>query len=285
MAGPVPNPKRISDFKPLFTNVAQTTHYQITFGGFSPYLRRHLRSKDVGSRYIGDELGLLCCSASLPGSSLATAEIKGNHMGVTEKHSHQRLFMDLVLEFYVDNDYRSLKFLEHWIEFIAGGSEGNSLRDGYHFRMRYPKSYKSDTTRIKKFERDYDKAIEYSFVGLFPKFLTPTRVSYDGSQILQASCTFSYDRYVAGRVSSKSWFFGFDRNFIGTNLLNKAVLSSNEVTGKVESAGLRNDSPEWTAPTAVNDYIPNAKQQLLDSGFNSTILEGINDIEAGRDRG
>ena len=59
MAGPVPKPKRISDFKPLFTNVAQTTHYQITFGGFSPYLRRHLRSKDVGSRYIGDELGLL----------------------------------------------------------------------------------------------------------------------------------------------------------------------------------------------------------------------------------
>ena len=134
MAGPVPKPKRISDFKPLFTNVAQTTHYQITFGGFSPYLRRHLRRKDVGSRYIGDELGLLCCSASLPGSSLATAEIKGNHMGVTEKHSHQRLFMDLVLEFYVDNDYRSLKFLEHWIEFTAGASRNNDLQAGYEFR-------------------------------------------------------------------------------------------------------------------------------------------------------
>ena len=27
------------------------------------------------------------------------------------------------MEFYVDNAYRSLKFLEHWTEFIASGSD------------------------------------------------------------------------------------------------------------------------------------------------------------------
>ncbi len=212
MAGPVPKPKRISDFKPLFTNVAQTTHYQITFGGFSPYLRRHLRRKDVGSRYIGDELGLLCCSASLPGSSLATAEIKGNHMGVTEKHSHQRLFMDLVLEFYVDNDYRSLKFLEHWIEFTAGASQNNDLQSGYAFRMEYPDFYKTDYTKIVKFERDYDRYIEYTFIGLFPRSLNDVRVSYEGSQLLKATATFTFDRYVSGETTSKSWWTGNDRN-------------------------------------------------------------------------
>ena len=284
MATYAPRPKKISDFKPTLTKLAQTSHYEVKFD-VPRGVRQSLEARGVSNRFIGETVGLLCNDAVIPGSSLATADVTGPYQGLSEKFAHTRLFTDMTLNFYVDDEYKVLKFLEHWIEFIAGGSEGNSLRDGYHFRMRYPKSYKSDTTRIKKFERDYDKAIEYSFVGLFPKFLTPTRVSYDGSQILQASCTFSYDRYVAGRVSSKSWFFGFDRNFVANNLLNKSVLSSNEVTGKVESAGLRNDSPEWTAPTAVNDYIPNAKQQLLDSGFNSTILEGINDIEAGRDRG
>ena len=43
-----------------------------------------------------------------------------------------------------------LKFLEHWIEYIASGSERNALRDGYHFRMRYPKQYKSEKTGIVK---------------------------------------------------------------------------------------------------------------------------------------
>ena len=212
MAGPVPKPKRISDFKPLFTNVAQTTHYQITFGGFSPSLRRHFNSKDVDQRYIGDELGLLCNSASLPGSSLATSEIRGNHMGVMEKHAHQRLFTDIILEFYVDSGYKSLKFLEHWIEFTAGASRNNDLQGGYAFRMQYPDDYKTDYTKIIKFERDYDRYIEYTFYGLFPKSLQDVRVSYEGSQILRVTGTFTFDRYVSGETTSKSWWTGIDRN-------------------------------------------------------------------------
>ncbi len=262
MAGPVPKPKRISDFKPLFTNVAQTTHYQITFGGFSPYLRRHLRSKDVGSRYIGDELGLLCCSASLPGSSLATAEIKGNHMGVTEKHSHQRLFMDLVLEFYVDNDYRSLKFLEHWIEFTAGASQNNDLQSGYAFRMEYPDFYKTDYTKIVKFERDYDRYIEYTFIGLFPRSLNDVRVSYEGSQLLKATATFTFDRYVSGETTSKSWWTGNDRNNVSDRNQN--------VQSRVRRGSTFNP-PEW-----LNSNLP-AKilQDQIGRNFASNVKRNV----------
>ena len=262
MAGPVPKPKRISDFKPLFTNVAQTTHYQITFGGFSPYLRRHLRSKDVGSRYIGDELGLLCCSASLPGSSLATAEIKGNHMGVTEKHSHQRLFMDLVLEFYVDNDYRSLKFLEHWIEFTAGASRNNDLQSGYAFRMEYPDFYKTDYTKIVKFERDYDRYIEYTFIGLFPRSLNDVRVSYEGSQLLKATATFTFDRYVSGETTSKSWWTGNDRNNVSDRNQN--------VQSRVRRGSTFNP-PEW-----LNSNLP-AKilQDQIGRSFASNVRRNV----------
>ena len=236
MAGPVPKSKKISDFKPLFTKVAQTSHYQVTFGGFSPYLRRHLARKDVGPRFIGDELGLLCNSASLPGSSLATSEIRGNHMGVMEKHAHQRLFTDIVLDFYVDNDYKSLKFLEHWIEFTAGASRNNDLQGGYSFRMQYPDDYKTDYTKIVKFERDYDRYIEYTFIGLFPKDLQNLRVTYEGSQVLKAQATFTFDRYVSGETTSKSWWIGSDRN-------NDSVTNQNTYS-RVRKGSTFNP-PEW----------------------------------------
>ena len=217
MAGPVPKPRKISDFKPTFDRVAQTSHYQVRFGGLSSILMRHLSSKGVGPRYVGDEIGLLCNSAALPGSSLGTSEIRGNHMGLMEKHAHQRIFMDMQLEFYVDEDYKSLKFLEHWIQFIAGGSRGNELQPGYHFRMRYPDQYKTDNVKIIKFERDYNRYIEYTFIGLFPKALNDVKVSYEGSQVLKVMATFAYDRYISGETTSKAWWSGFDRNNVGGN--------------------------------------------------------------------
>ena len=39
-------------------------------------------------------------------------------MGVTENMVHSRIYTPIQLEFYVDNEYKALKFLEHWMEFI-----------------------------------------------------------------------------------------------------------------------------------------------------------------------
>jgi len=76
---PAPRPRKISEFKPLFTNLAQTSHYQIIFGGLSGQLRSYLLRRGIDYRFIGDSVGLLCNSASLPGSSFATADIVGNY--------------------------------------------------------------------------------------------------------------------------------------------------------------------------------------------------------------
>ena len=43
--------------------------------------------------------------------------------------------------------------------------------------------------------------------------LNSTRVSYEGAQVLKATCNFSYDRYIAGETTS----FSFDK---GTALNN-----------------------------------------------------------------
>jgi len=209
-----PTPRRISDFKPALTNLAQTTHYQVIFGGLPLLLSQHLAVRNVDYRFISETSGLLCYSASLPGSSLATANIKGNFMGIVENMAHTRLFTEIGLEFYVDKEYKTLKFLEHWMEFISNGSVHGpgKASDDYFFRMEYPSDYKSNQTKIIKFDRDHNNHIEYTFWGLFPRDLSSTTIKYEGSEILKASVRFSYDRYICGRSDSYSVHTGSDNN-------------------------------------------------------------------------
>ena len=203
-------PKKIADIKPILTNVAQTSHYQVFFDGLSRDLFTFLGNKGVNRRFITENAGLLCNQASIPGSSLATTDIFGNFTGVQEKFAHTRIFTELSLDFYVDKDYKMIKFFEHWIDYVATGSEKTSPevrkdKVGYFYRMRYPRGsagYKCDKTKIIKFNVDYRSEIEYTFFGLFPINFSSTPVQYGSSDVLRTNVTFSYERYIAGEETS-----------------------------------------------------------------------------------
>jgi len=262
---PAPRPKTISSFKPLFTNLAQTSHYQVIFGGLSGQLRSYLLQRGIDSRFVGESVGLLCNSASLPGSSFATADIVGNYTGVAEKMAHTRTFIQMDLEFYVDRDYKTLKFLEHWMEFISSGSREQPYKEGYHFRMRYPEDYKCNSTRIIKFDRDYKKYIEYTFYGLFPLTLNNTAVSYESSGILKASASFNYERYVCGRVLSLDVARRDDNNKISelsTSFLNET--SENRPRYVPISAGAASAGGVRFRPADVTPAEAFATNQILD---------------------
>jgi len=207
------SPKKISDFKPILTNVAQTSHYQVFFDGLSPDLFTFLGQKNVDRRFITENSGLLCSAASIPGSALATSDIFGNFTGVQEKFAHTRIFSEMSLEFYVDKNYKMIKFFEHWMNYISSGSEKRRITSfskaspGYFYRMRYPKGnsgYKCDKTKIVKFNVDYRKEIEYTFIGMFPINLASTPVQYGNSDVLRVNCTFNYERYIAGESTNLS---------------------------------------------------------------------------------
>ena len=199
---PAPSPRPISDFLPKFQNVAQTSQYIVKFALPVSPLRSFLRRKGVNDRFIAEDIGLLCSDAVLPGSALASVDARGDFQGVIEKFAHTRNFTQMNLEFYVDNDYKILKFFEHYIEFITGSSAADPTSDTYHFRLNFPSDYKMNETRIVKFERDYNRFLEYRFIGLFPLSLQSTRVSYQGSSVLKANVTFSFDRYICGESTS-----------------------------------------------------------------------------------
>ena len=240
--------RRISDFKPTFTNLAQTSHYQVIFGGLPLGVRQHLNVRDVNYRFITETSGLLCSNAVLPGAALATAQVVGNYAGVTENMAHTKIFNKINLEFYVDNQYKSLKFLEHWIEFIANGSGEDQSRKDYFFRMEYPDDYKAYQTKIIKFDRDYKEEMIYNFYGMFPQQINSIPVKYEGSQVLKATATFMFDRYSAGRFSSYDRYRGNYNNLKANKSKPEGVAQSNDVF-----AGFNDLYPSENIPT-ISDF-------------------------------
>ena len=199
---PAPRPKRISDILPKLQNVAQTSNFLVKFVLPNGELKSHMRRKGLNDRFVIEDAGLLCYNAVLPGSALAAVNTVGDYQGMVERFAHTRNFTQVNFEFYVDNEYKSLKFLEHWMEFITGSNSNDLSADSYYFQLNYPDDYKSNDTRVVKFEKNYSQFLEYRFVGLFPLNLNSTRVQYGNSQILKATASFSYDRYICGESSS-----------------------------------------------------------------------------------
>lgn len=244
-------PRRISDFKPLLTNLAQTSHYEVTFGALPPdgSLQRYLLSKGIDSSFVTGSAGLLCYSASLPTTNLASNSVS-NYMGIRENFAHTRQYDEISLDFYVDSDYKMLLFLETWMEFIASGSFNhrglggetpiiNQNVDGYFVRMQYPKYYKANSVKIVKFDRDYRREIEYNFRGLYPRNISSIPVGYSSSDALKVTAVFSYDRYIAGKTNSIDQFlFGN-----GNNLDPK-----NNVRDLQNNSGVEQQQPQQRIP-------------------------------------
>ena len=212
---PAPRPKRISDILPKLQNVAQTSNFLVKFVLPNGGLKSHMRRKGLNDRFVIEDAGLLCYNAVLPGSALAAVNTVGDYQGMVERFAHTRNFTQVNFEFYVDNEYKSLKFLEHWMEFITGNNSQDVSADTYYFQLNYPDDYKSNDTRVIKFEKNYSQFLEYRFVGLFPLNLNSTRVQYGNSQILKATASFSYDRYICGESSSLARDLGRAFNDIG----------------------------------------------------------------------
>lgn len=268
-------PSRISDIKPLFTNLAQTSHFLVQFGiSENRELVQYLQQRGVDSRFIAESAGLLVRDASIPATSFATMQAI-DYMGVIEKFAHTRQFTEMSLEIYVDKEYKTLKFFEHWMEFIASGAHNQSLtlererkpeialnRQNYITRYQYPRYYKSNTTKIVKFERDYTRELEYNFLGLFPSSMNSISVSYQDSSIMTLGVTFSYDRYVPGKISSLAESQTKDNNKQPQipNVFKKdlANLSTDQITKIYQNA----NNYSFTPDTKINTKDINATKQV-----------------------
>jgi hypothetical protein len=116
--------------------------------------------------------------------------------------------------YYVDNNYNQIRFFEMWFRYISGEDLATADDITNHYRMSYPKDYKT-SIKIAKFERDTGAAgansnigsvltaqkIQYNFINAFPTNINSMPVSYDSGQLLKYVVSFSYDRYYASEKS------------------------------------------------------------------------------------
>ena len=112
-----PRVRRTSDILPLFTKVATTSHYELSFPAMPWQLLTYIKLKSddtIDNAFVFRDLGLLCKGASLPGTAYATAQVNGNYMGINQKYAHTRIYTDTSFTFIVDDDYRVIRFFELW---------------------------------------------------------------------------------------------------------------------------------------------------------------------------
>ncbi len=201
MAETTIKPYNLSIAKAIIGPLAQNNHFLVTFSSLTPavesYLTRYTRVTNI-KKFLSQNLGILCSDASLPTSTLATAEVKDNFMGVPQQFAHTRFYTDISYSFYIDEDYTLLKIFEGWMEYISSGANDNVDQDhrAYYRRMKYPDSYKCNTMYINKFEKNYKRTLRYKFVNAFPKSINAIPVQYGTADILKVTVNFNYDRYI-----------------------------------------------------------------------------------------
>lgn len=207
MPAPAPRHLSMSSLKEKILQPAQTSVYLVNVvpakaTGLQGFFNQSGRKNNFNLTTDAELLNLSCCEASLPGSGLATHEVTGDFHGVTEKMAYRRIYDDSIdLTFYVDHNYKVLEFFETWMNYIVG--EGSTfpysdyLRNNAYYRMNYPDNYRCEIflTKFEKLNVVAQPVLSYTFVDAFPINVSSIPISYDASELLKVTVSFSYTRY------------------------------------------------------------------------------------------
>lgn len=214
----VPKIRPLSEIKSKLLRPATTSHFECYFQPKEEILR--FISTRAGSALNLDLINISCCDASLPGSSLQTATLTDSYTGVTENYAYRRAYDNRAdFTFYVDylgfgsnTPYSVILFFENWISYIVGeDSQAAQSNLNYFYRVKFPDDYVADKLTINKFEKDLEKTgkyLQYNFIRAFPISIASIPVTYESSQVLKCTVSFSYQRYILstgrGSVTSSS---------------------------------------------------------------------------------
>ncbi len=90
------------------------------------------------------------------------------------------------------------------MDYISSGADVEQYHKGYYRRLNYPDDYKVDTMYISKFEKNFNRRLDYQFMNAFPKSINSLPVSYGNADLLRVSVSFNYDRYIMdiGRINN-----------------------------------------------------------------------------------
>ena len=199
---------------------ATTSFYQVSIqdpkqlnergDSFADYLRQQGIGTSFNSKYLDptrrEKLQLFCSETTLPGSALLTSNLDNDFTGVSEKYAHRRQFdEEISLTFYCDaKEYLPIRYFESWMSYMTNDTRDRHSGE-FYYRMKFPAKYKGGL-EITKFEKNLNskdpvrgrtRPLTYTFIDAFPKSISAMPVSYDASDLLRCSVSFTYTRYSA----------------------------------------------------------------------------------------
>lgn len=213
---------KMDDLKTRLLRPALTSHYQCWFNPPGPvrgWISARRNGREDTQNLIGrngltseeeENLSISCCDASLPGSTFQTHDVMA-YAGVNEKFAYMRAYDDRSdFTFYVNEQYLQLQVFEDWMAYICDEQSNQNVRGGfrsktYNYRMNFPEKYRTDIT-IAKFERNFGgekigptqpegRTLKYNFVDAYPISIASIPVSYNSSELLKCTVSFTYSRY------------------------------------------------------------------------------------------
>jgi len=268
--------RHIDSIKSQLLNPALTSHFMcriLTPGRVSEWMSD---SASIGhglpATDMLDYLSIACSDASLPGSNLMTHEQSNDFHGITQRMAYRRDYgSSLDFTFIVDGggvtasggSHHLISFFENWLRYIVNekvpGQNGRNpaISDsteyptmekfGSYSRVNYYNEYASGRLYIQKFERNYEDAggIQYEFLNAYPTAISAMPVSYEASQLLKCTVSFTYERYYVAPITSSPApataisqtpgvpaipFTGMDENLAIWALSNQGMLNNQTVT-------------------------------------------------------
>ena len=211
----------MSELKNKILRPATTSHFQCNFKPPEPvvsWMQQKERASAGVKLYpeVMDKINISCFEASLPGSSLQTMNLNDSYTGVTETYAYRRAYDSRAdFTFYVDHldnrnnnsqSYTVILFFENWLSYIAGENISGGFRgQNYFYRVEFFDNYAAPKIEIDKFEKDaLGSYLHYEFINAYPISITSMPVSYEGSQLLKCTVSFTYQRYLLQTLSASN---------------------------------------------------------------------------------
>ena len=209
---------RMNKLKERIMNPSLSAFYSVVFP-----LPRFIQQQNP-TLFDGELLELSCQEASLPGSSIATLEQQNDFAGVTERHAYRRMYdetIDFTFLVTVNSGYKQIRFFDYWMKYITGEIDKNGNmqkldKNNIVMRAKYPNGDSGYRTKVNivKYERDMgwthpkreepaSNLIEYHFVDAYPKQISSSPLSYEGSSLLKTTVSMTYTRYFVTENTSK----------------------------------------------------------------------------------
>ena len=168
------------------TGLAKTNRYRVTIA--TPALMPEFMNS-------GRLITLFCESTSLPGQVVATTHQR--IMGETREFPYSKMFDNITLSFYIDNNFEVKAFFDNWL---------NSVSNTQNKITSYYKDYIAPTVLIEVLPMDSEVST-YSITlhEAYPKGISPIQLSADSRDIAKIGVSLNYKYYTTSHVASTKY--------------------------------------------------------------------------------